>query len=146
MKRIISLLLVALLAMTITCSAFTFKGKTVDRSIVLAEDFLFYFNFYASFLSTGHTLSVDNAEEISKLSDSTLCKWIFNGCEIMTLNLNSDGDKVMSVHCTLSNGSRSTYYTDDFLILLMEALLACGLEYDSVSDLFTKVGKAQTLK
>lgn len=112
-------------------------------NLVSAEDFMYYFNFYGALFDDGHVLSIDNANEFVKVGEGILYKTIFNDCEILSLMLSSDAAQVKSIHCTWAYyTSGANDYLNDFLQMLMESLLACGMESDSISSLFSDFGKA----
>lgn len=114
-----------------------------DRQAVIlisTEDFLFSFNFCATSLGTGHALSPEKAE-ISRFSDSVLLKTVFNGCEVLSLNLTPNSKKVTAIHCTWSTSvPGSAKYADDFVYLLMEVLNACGMKTSDISDVLMELG------
>lgn len=110
--------------------------------LVSTEDFIFYFNFYGAFAGDGHELSVDKAFDYTKMGDEILFKTIFNDCEILSIWLSSDALQVKSISCTWArNTSGADEYMNDFLQMLMETLLACGMESDSVSSMFKSFGE-----
>lgn len=112
-------------------------------NLVSAEDFMYHFNFYSALFGDGHVLSMDNAYDFDKVGDGILYKTILNDCEILTLMLSSDATQVKRVYCTWAfNTSGANDYLNDFLQMLMESLLACGMESDSISSLFSDFGKA----
>ena len=110
------------------------------EKLIDTEDFLLKFNFCAALLNSGHVLSTENSE-ISRLSETVLLKTIFNGCEVLSLNLTPDSKEVITVHCSWSISiPGSSKYSDDFIYLLMESLNACGMEADTISDVLLKLG------
>lgn len=114
----------------------------VAKTIIDIKTFLYDFNFYGAFLGNGHKLNLENAE-ISILNDTALIKTIFNNCEILSLSTNKSMTDIISIHCTLSTATKnSDKYLEDFLSLLMESMLSAGIDSQSVSDTFTKFGKA----
>lgn len=113
-----------------------------DKYLTSTEDFVYYFNLFGAFNGNGHELSIDNTSTLEEIGDEILFKTIFNDCEILTLMLSQDATKVNSIHCTWAkNMPGAGNYLEDFLFMLMESLLACGMESDSVSALFTEFGK-----
>ena len=114
----------------------------VDAYLVSTEDFMYYFNFYSAFIGDGHELSIDKAFDYEKIGDRILFKTIYNDCEILSLWLSDDALEVESISCTWAKNVRGAGdYLNDFLQMLMEALLACGMESDSVSSVFTSFGE-----
>ncbi len=110
------------------------------ESLIKTSDFLQSFNLYAAISNLGHTMTTDSAE-ISRFSDSVMLKTVFNGCEILSLDLTSDSEEVIEIHCTFSTSiPGASKYQDDFIYLLMEVLAACGMETNSIADLFTEIG------
>lgn len=161
MKRIVALICLILIAMLPVANAEiclngTFGSENrnaleVTRSILVpvndkhltsTEDFVYYFNFFGAFNGNGHKLSIGNTSDLEEIGDEILFKTIFNDCEILTLMLSQDASKVNSIMCTWAkNMPGAGNYLNDFLQMLMESLLACGMESDSVSSLFTELGK-----
>ena len=114
----------------------------VDACLVSTENFMYYFNFYSAFMGDGHELSIDKAFDYEKMGDRILFKTIYNDCEILSLWLSDDASEVESISCTWVKNMRGAGdYLNDFLQMLMEALLACGIESDSVSSVFTSFGE-----
>lgn len=114
---------------------------SAKESLIKADDFFYNFNFYAALLNTGHSLSLDNVDEISRLTDSVLYKTIFNKCEILSLDLSTDATEIQSVHCTWAKDMPcSQTHLKDFLVLLMESLLACGFEENTAKEIFDYLG------
>lgn len=143
MKKVISVIL-ALCFLPIC--AFAETGNTYDvektTNLVSFEDFVYYFNFFGALLGDGHELSIENISDFAEIGDEILFKTIFNECEILTLMLSADVAEVKSIHCTwASNMKGASDYLADFLQMLMETLLACGMEMDSVLSLFTDLGE-----
>jgi len=119
------------------------KKKEADVPLVSLEDFVYYFNFYGALFGDGHELSIENISDSEKVGDEILFKTIFNDCEVLTLMLSADVSEVKSIHCTwVSNMQGASDYMIDFLQMLMETLMACGMESDSISSLFTDLGEA----
>ena len=109
--------------------------------LVSADDFFYNFIFYAAFLKSGHNLTVGNADEVTTLSDCILYKAIFNKCEILSLELSKDSKTVRTVHCTWAKEMpNSQAYLEDFMTLLMESVLACGLDEDTATQVFQYFG------
>lgn len=136
MKRLISVSLTLVLLVASALPALASNAVLIDT-----ESFLLNFNLYALLAETGHELSVEGAEEISTLNDGVLFKTIFNGCEILSLTLTADAKNVVSVHCTwvpyMSGASR---YSDDYAALLLEALAACGMDADQITEALSFLG------
>ncbi len=110
-------------------------------NLINADVFFYNFNFYAAFLKSDHILSVDNADEISSLPGYILHKTIFNQCEILSLELSKDAKEVRSVRCTWAKEMpNSQTYLEDFLTLLMESVLACGLDEETATQVFEYLG------
>lgn len=122
------------------------SGKPeTDVYLVSLEEFVFSFNFYGAFMGDGHELSIEKAFDFEKVSDGILFKTIFNDCEILSLMLSADATEVKSIHCTWASNMRgASDYLNDFLQMLMETLLACGMDSDSVSSLFTDFGESNS--
>lgn len=139
MKKLISLLLAAVILVSVFAPS-ALSAESSNSSLCKTLDFLMYFNTYVAIIGTEHTLTTETVE-ISSFSDSTLFKAVFNNCEILSLILNQESEEVMEIHCTYSTlVPGSTLYTDDFIYLLMESLMACGLDYSNVSDLLYDMG------
>lgn len=116
------------------------------KPIIDLNTFLYDFNFYSAFMGNNHRLSTENVE-ISIFTDSALIKKVFNGCEILSLITNKSMTDIVSIKCTLSTTTPgSDKYTDDFLSLLMESMLAAGMDSSSASDVFTKFGTKNAFK
>ena len=82
-----------------------------------------------------------SSAEISRFSDSVMVKSVFHQCEILSLTVDSDIQYVTEIRCTLSTASRlSSLYMDDFVYMLMEALMACEMESSSISEVMLKLG------
>lgn len=134
MKKVMPVVLFAILIMSMI------SADATGQPLITTAEFLINFNLYASMLGLGHELSTDSAE-ISTFSDSVLLKQVINGCEIVSLNLSPDSKSVTSIRCTWSTLAPGSYkYSDDFIYLLMEVLMACGLESDGISDVFLNIG------
>ena len=126
-------------------SGYSLSGSTSLKNrqavgLISTEDFLFSFNFCAASLGTGHALSTEEVE-ISRFSDSVLLKTVFNGCEVLSLNMTPDSKEVTTIHCTWSTSvPGSTKYADDFVYLLMEVLNACGMKTGDISEVLMELG------
>ena len=120
-----------------------FKALSAStKTIVSAEEFVYYFNFYGAFMNDGHELSIDTVNAFESVGDGILYKTIFNDCEILTLRLSADAIDVKEIDCTWAINVRGAdRYREDYLQLLMETLLACGIEADSVTTMFTEFGE-----
>lgn len=116
-----------------------------DVCLVDAEEFVYYFNFYGAFMNDGHELSVDTVSSFESVGDGILYKTIFNDCEILTLRLSADAVDVKEIDCTWAINVRGAdRYREDYLQLLMETLLACGMEADSVTAMFDEFEESNT--
>lgn len=143
MKRIAAMICVLAIALLPVLPAAHAAGKY----LVSAEDFMFYFNFYGALADDGHELSTENVFDFEYVSDGILYKTIFNECEILTLMLTSDAAQVKTIYCTWArNVKGSDKYAEDFLMMLTETLLACGMESDSISSLFTELGAGNSFE
>lgn len=135
MKKMVSVILIMVVLGIIHCPVFAAASELVS-----IDDFLLTFNYCAALSHYGHELSTDNTE-ISRFSNHVLLKAVYNGCEILSLNLNPDSTKVMSVKCTYSMSvPGSSKYSDDFLCLLTETLSACGMNTNSIADVYSNLG------
>ena len=141
MNRFISKVTIIVICLVFAALPIVNMCATASRAALInTKEFLLNFNLYAATTNLGHTLSLDNAE-ISRFSDQTLLKTVFNGCEVLALNLTPDTTQVLSIRCTWSTlAPGSSKYSDDFACLLMETLCACGLDTSSISDVFLKIG------
>ena len=111
-----------------------------NNGLASVDSFLASFNTSAALMETGHTLSVENAE-ISRFSNFVLLKSVFHNCEILSLRLNMDSSRVMSVQCTYSTlVPNASSYADDFVCLLMETMYACGIDADSTMEALSNTG------
>lgn len=121
--------------------------KTANNYLISMESFIQDFNFYSAFMDDGHELSIVNAFDFEKMGDRILYKTIFNDCEILSLWLTDDIVNVESIQCTWSSNKRNAdKYLNDFLQMLMEALLSCGMEADSASSMFASFGGKDAFK
>lgn len=139
-KRIINITAFVLALCFFMFPIYPINAYAYNTNLISMQDFIYGFNMYDALFNIGHEISTDDVE-ISKLSDILLVKKIYNGCEILSLLVSPNTYEVNSVHCTLSTLTpKSDQYVDDFMVLLMEVLLACGMKTDSISDAITKLG------
>ena len=139
-KPLAMIVLISLLCVSLM-SPCAFGEDVSAASIIGCKDFLLSFNYYATIAGLGHTLSTDKADEIHYFSDSVMFKTVFNGCEILTLDLTADAEWVQTIHCSWSISSPgASAYSDDFVYLLMEVLCACGMETNDIADVMQELG------
>lgn len=136
MKKLLSIILTFAILSVFVCPAYAY-----DKTLGDTKEFLLKFALYSSAMNLGHSLSIEEADELSYLPDYVLFKTIFNDCEILSLILTRDVKDIKYIKCTWSIDSRgATAYADDFLYLLMEVLCACGMETDSIAEVFSQFG------
>jgi hypothetical protein len=139
MKRKIAFFLASLMLL---CSV----GSAFGVGNVSFQNFVYYFSFYGGLFGTGHSIVLEKVDEIWTHGSTTSCKVIFNDCEILTVNVDSASMNVTSVHCTWSRypaGAKN--YADDFYYLLVESLLAVGVNNTSAMDVLDIVGFSRAM-
>ena len=141
MKKILTMIVLISWLCVSLMSPYAFGEDESVASIIGCKDFILSFNYYAAISNLGHTLSKDKAEEIRYLTDSVIFKTVYNGCEILTLDLTADVEWVRVIHCTWSMSTPgASAYSDDFVFLLMEVLCACGMETNDIADVLQELG------
>lgn len=112
-----------------------------DKPLISLREFASSFHFAAYLLETGHTISVESADELTLIGDHALLKMIYNGCEILSLTLDDQGYEIISIKCTHANNvPGSDKFLDDYTILLMETMYGCGVDMSSVLDVIRGTG------
>lgn len=139
MKKLLSIVLLLVITCASVCYAFA-SGET----LISVEDFALNFSFYDSFLGLDHKLA-DEPDELSRLTDSILMKYVFNNCEILSLIITPDAKQVQSIRCTLdTNAPGASSYAEDFTYMFMVVLCTCGMSTDSVQEVITEIGDNST--
>lgn len=133
MKRALILFLV----ISILLCAVPASAKT--SSIVSLDDFVYRFNFLSTLLGDSHSFGDDNVE-IMTTSQDTILKAIYNDCEILSLTLNDDLDKITEISCTLSDTYGAETYLSDYLGMLVLVFYAADLDDEASGDYFDEVG------
>ena len=129
-----------LTASVLALFVFVCFSQAETKTIIGTSDFLYSFNLNSAAMNSGHELSTDSVE-ISYLSDDFLLKKVYNGCESLSLVLTSDTNNIKAIRCTWSTAvPGSSKYQLDFTLLLMETLIACGVDLDAVMVLLLDIG------